>query len=66
MSRSRPLRVHPAKPRSAAARLAEAERLYLDFAALTPFPQPRPFTKAFDSFADYERWRRAQPNPWNR
>jgi hypothetical protein len=66
MPRSRPLHAQPAPPRSAAARLAEAERLYRDFAALTPFQRPKPFTKSFDSFADYERWRRAQRNPWNR
>ena len=56
----RPRHAQPAPPRSAAARLS------LDFAALTPFPRPKPFTKSFDSFADYERWRRAQRNPWNR
>lgn len=53
-------------PRSPAARLDEAERLYRDFVALTPYPRPRPFTKSFDSFADYEQWRRAQRNPWLR
>lgn len=51
---------------SAAARLAEAERLYRDFERLTPFPKPKPFVRSFDSFAEYERWRRAQANPWNR
>jgi hypothetical protein len=56
----------PRVPRSAAARLAEAERLFREFEALTPYPKPRPFTKSFDSFVDYERWRRAQRNPWNR
>lgn len=53
-------------PRSAAARLVAAERLYLDFEQLTPYPRPRPFVKSFDSFAVYERWRRAQTNPWLR
>jgi hypothetical protein len=53
-------------PRSAAARLAEAERLYRDFEALTPYPKPRPFVRSFGSLAEYERWRRAQQNPWNR
>jgi hypothetical protein len=46
--------------------LALAERLFLDFAALTPYPRPKPFTKSFETFAEYERWRRAQRNPWNR
>jgi hypothetical protein len=41
-------------------------RLFREFEALTPYPKPSPFTKSFDSFADYERWRRAQRNPWNR
>jgi len=53
-------------PRSAAERLAEAERLFRDFAQLTPFAPPKPFVKSFDSFADYETWRRAQRNPWLR
>jgi hypothetical protein len=53
-------------PRSAAARLAEAERLYQDFVALTPYRRPKPFVKSFDSFEAYEAWRRAQRNPWLR
>jgi hypothetical protein len=65
MPRRRP-RARPAVPRSAAARLAEAERLYRDFEQLTPYPKPRPFVKSFDSFAEYEQWRRAQTNPWLR
>ncbi|MCL4847452.1 MAG: hypothetical protein KJ066_13015, partial [Acidobacteria bacterium] len=51
--------------RSAAARLAEAEALFRDFVALTPYPY-RPFVRSFDSFDEYERWRRAQTNPWYR
>jgi hypothetical protein len=53
-----------AVPRGAAARLALAERLYRDFEALTPYPRPRPYVKSFSSFAAYERWKRAQKNPW--
>ena len=51
--------------RSAAARLAEAEALFEDFARLTPY-RYRPFVRSFDSFDAYERWRRAQTNPWYR
>lgn len=51
--------------RSAAARLFESERLFLDFVELTPF-KFKPFVKSFDSFGDYERWKRAQTNPWYR
>lgn len=57
--------VQPAPLRSAAARLREAERLYRDFAALTPY-RFVPFVKTFDSFDDYQRWRDAQTNPWYR
>jgi hypothetical protein len=52
-------------PRSAALRLAQAEALFRDFASLTPY-QYRPFVKTFDSFTEYERWRRGQKNPWYR
>ncbi|MFN2445193.1 MAG: hypothetical protein ABR606_06380 [Vicinamibacterales bacterium] len=55
----------PAVPRSAAARLDLAEALYRDFVRLTPF-RFTPFAKTFDSFGAYERWRRAQTNPWYR
>jgi hypothetical protein len=51
--------------RTPAVCLAEAERLFLDFRQLTPYPY-RPFVKAFDSFDAYQRWRRAQRNPWYR
>jgi hypothetical protein len=54
-----------AEPRSAAARLFEAERLFADFVALTPY-KFTPFVKSFDSFDEYERWKRAQTNPWYR
>jgi hypothetical protein len=49
----------------AARRLFEAERLFLDFRELTPF-RFHPFARTFDSFAAYERWKRAQTNPWYR
>lgn len=52
-------------PRSAAARLHAAERLFHDFAALTPY-RFTPFVKTFASFDDYQRWRDAQTNPWYR
>ena len=55
----------PGAPRSAAARLEAAEALFRDFAELTPY-RYRPFTKGFDSWDDYERWRRVQTNPWYR
>jgi hypothetical protein len=45
--------------------LREAERLYADFKELTPYPY-RPFVRTFSSFAEYERWKRAQRNPWYR
>jgi len=45
--------------------LHEAERLFRDFAALTPHAYV-PFVKTFDSFEDYQRWRDAQTNPWYR
>ena len=52
-------------PRSAAARLREGEALFRDFVELTPY-RVRPFVTTFDSFDQYERWRRAQTNPWLR
>lgn len=53
------------KARGAGARLAEAERLFSDFRALTPY-RFRPFARSFATFAEYERWKRAQTNPWYR
>jgi hypothetical protein len=55
----------PPAPRSAEARLDAAEALFRDFCELTPF-RYRPFVRTFDSWDDYERWRRAQTNPWYR
>jgi hypothetical protein len=65
MPRPRSRRVTPRVIRSAAARLFEAERLFADFVELTPYAF-RPFVKSFDSFSAYERWKRAQANPWYR
>jgi hypothetical protein len=63
-ARRRKTRLAPA-PRTAAARLFEAERLFADFVELTPY-KFKPFVKTFDSFDEYERWKRAQTNPWYR
>jgi hypothetical protein len=64
-TRRRRVRSPQRAPRTPAARLREAERLYADFVELTPWPFT-PFVKTFDSFAEYERWKRAQTNPWYR
>jgi hypothetical protein len=55
----------PGEPRSAAARLDAAEALFHDFRELTPFTY-RPFVRSFNSWDAYDRWRRAQTNPWYR
>ena len=55
----------PVVRESPTARLAEAERLFADFVELTPY-KFTPFVKTFDSFDEYERWKRAQTNPWYR
>ena len=62
MSTTRPIK---GRRSSAARRLFEAERLFQDFLELTPF-RFRSLAKSFDSFDDYERWKRAQKNPWYR
>jgi len=51
--------------RSPRARLEASEALFRDFQALTPY-RYTPFVRSFDSFDEYERWRRAQTNPWYR
>jgi hypothetical protein len=51
--------------RAAARRLFESERLFQDFRELTPYCF-RPLARCFPSFDAYERWRRAQTNPWYR
>jgi len=63
--RARVSRAAAGVPRSAAARLELAEALFRDFERLTPY-KFRPFTKSFESWDAYERWRRAQTNPWYR
>ena len=55
----------PSGKDSAARHLFEAERLFRDFKELTPF-RFRPLAKSFASFSEYERWKRAQTNPWYR
>ena len=45
--------------------LFEAENLFQDFKELTPY-RFRPLAKSFASFAEYERWRRAQTDLWYR
>ncbi len=50
---------------TAARCLFEAERLFQDFKELTPF-RFLPLARSFASFSEYERWRRAQTNPWYR
>lgn len=65
MSRVQPRRSGRVSPAVLATRLAEAEQLFQDFKDLTPY-RFTPFVRAFDSFAAYERWKRAQNNPWYR
>ena len=65
---SSPARVRrrsPKRKETPAVWLAEAERLFEDFRALTPY-RYRPFVKMFKSFEAYERWKQAQTNPWYR
>jgi len=58
-------RRRPSRSDTPAARLREAERLFEDFRALTPFAY-RPFVKSFATFEAYERWKQSQTNPWYR
>jgi hypothetical protein len=51
--------------KSPAACLFEAERLFQDFRELTPYPY-EPIARSFKSFAEFERWKRAQKSPWYR
>jgi len=63
--RTRPAPRSARRPGSPAQSLAESEALFRDFVRLTPY-RFKPFVKSFDSFDEYERWRRAQTNPWYR
>ena len=65
MTRVQPRRSRRVSHAVLATRLAEAEQLFQDFKDLTP-NRFTPFVRAFDSFAAYERWKRAQDNPWYR
>lgn len=65
MGRAHDHRRVPKRRASAASRLEEAERLFADFRVLTPY-KFKPFTKSFTTFSQYERWKRAQTNPWYR
>lgn len=65
MARVKPRRSSGDSGAVLAERLAQAERLFQDFKDLTPY-RFTPFVRAFDSFAAYERWKRAQENPWYR
>ena len=43
--------------------LARADRLIREMDLLNPWPRPRGFVFKAKTYADYERWRRAQRNP---
>lgn len=45
-------------------RLEVAEELCRQAELANPYPPPPPFVRSFSSFREYERWRRAQTNPW--
>ena len=60
-----PVAEYAARRDTVAARLDAAEALFQDFKELTPY-RFRPFVKSFESWDDYEHWRRAQTNPWYR
>ncbi|HSA59725.1 MAG TPA: hypothetical protein VLJ37_08585 [bacterium] len=45
-------------------RVWQSEALIREAEAVNPRHRPVPFTKSFDSFASYERWRKRQNNPW--
>ena len=43
--------------------LRRAHILEKELDLLNPYPRPRGFLKKFKTHADYEAWRKAQPNP---
>lgn len=45
-------------------RLGLAESLKKRAIRLSPYNQPAPFAKSFESFSSYETWRKKQKNPW--
>ena len=45
-------------------RLELSEQLLREAEALNPFPRYKPFVKSFESFEEYEQWRKQQRNPW--
>ena len=45
-------------------RVRLGEELYRQAVLLNPFPRPKPFAKSFESFGNYEKWKRRQKNPW--
>ena len=44
-------------------RLREWAQLTERYLVLTPFAHPKPFTKSFSSFEQYEKWKKKQKNP---
>lgn len=51
-------------PASAADCLRHANILVRAAAQLSPYRRPRGFVFKARTYADYERWRREQTNPW--
>lgn len=44
-------------------RLKVLDELYQQFCLLTPY-KCKPFVKSFNSFKEYEAWKKKQKNPW--
>lgn len=44
-------------------RFKNLEALYERFLRLNSYP-PKPFVRSFDSFEEYEEWRKKQTSPW--
>ena len=53
------------RPRDAGRGFRETADLSDAAVKLSPYERPH-FCKTFDSWREYEDWRRAQTNPWNR
>lgn len=43
--------------------LRRAEKLIAEMDRLNPWPRPRGFVRGFRTHADYEAWKKQQPNP---